>query len=345
MATCPLWLAFLDRIFDGDAELIAFVQRAVGYSLTGETGEHVFFLLHGTGANGKGTLVETVKKLLGDYARAIRVEALLASNYNTDGGPNEDVANLLGVRFASTAEPGDQFRLNEARVKALTGGDTISARRLHSHLFEFTPTHKIWLAANHKPEIRGLDEGIWRRVLLIPFDVTIPEKERDTKLLDKLAAELPGVLNWAIQGLRTYREVGLNPPERVIAATQDYRAEQNVLADFISELCVTQKQLSLVGKNIGLPSLGKDVYSEYCRWAAENTPQEVMTLKMFSTQMIQSGHPPKRDRWGIVGAKAERRYVGIALRPRAHQEADMSRQNQDTDPENDRYVTQDDFPF
>lgn len=236
-AACPTWATFLDRIFAGDAELIEFVQRAIGYTLTGNVGEHVFFLLHGTGANGKTTLVKTLEAMLGDYARTVRVEALLASDRSRAGAPNEDVANLIGVRLASTSEPDEQFRLNEALIKSLTGGDTISARRLFGQLFEFQPTHKLWFAANHKPEIRGVDEGIWRRVMFVPFEVTIPKDERDPTLPDKLRGELPGILSWAVDGLRAYRDRGLDPPDKVRAATDEYREEQDILADFLVAEC------------------------------------------------------------------------------------------------------------
>ena len=232
--TCPLWLAFLDRIFAGDAELIAFMQRAVGYTLTGSTVEQVFFLLWGTGSNGKTVFLKIVAALLGDYATPVRVGALLATDRNAGGGPNEDVADLIGVRFAYALEPDAQFQLNEALIKHLTGSDTIKARRLHQQLFEFEPTHKLWLAANHPPRIRGVDHGIWRRVMLVPFEVKITEAEKDKHLEEKLRAELPGILVWAMRGLAEYKEGGLAPPAKVIAATRAYREGQDRLAQFIA---------------------------------------------------------------------------------------------------------------
>ena len=234
---CPTWLSFLERIFNQDAELISFVQRAIGYSMTDSVREEVFFFCHGGGSNGKTTLINTVADMLGDYASPIRIEALLATDRNRGGGANEDIANLFRVRFAHTGEPNNQFRLNEALIKQLTGRDKIHARRLYEDLFEFEPTHKIWFAANHKPEIRGVDEGIWRRVMMIPFEVTIPERERDRDLSKKLKSELDGIFTWVVEGLRTYQERGLDPPERVRAAKEAYRREMDILADFVEAKC------------------------------------------------------------------------------------------------------------
>jgi len=303
-AGCPTWMAFVDRVFGGDLELIAFMQRAVGYTLTGNVGEHVFFLLYGTGANGKTTLINTLAAMLGDYAKTVRVEALLASERSRTGAPNEDVANLFGVRLASTSEPDEQFRLNEALIKALTGGDTISARRLNEQLFEFRPSHKIWLAANHKPEIRGVDEGIWRRVMFVPFEVTIPPEERDHDLPDKLKAELPGILNWAVDGLRAYHDQGgLKPPERVQAATAEYREEQDILADFIKAECV-------IGE--GMHAITADLTRAYERF----TGTEAVRPQTFARLLKARGF--RRGLKKVTG-RTQRVWLGLGL---AHPEAE-----------------------
>jgi P4 family phage/plasmid primase-like protien len=239
-AKCPLWLNFLDKILAGDKELIAFIQKAVGYSLTGSTEEQVFFLLHGDGANGKSTFIGTIHSLLGDeYSKATNFKTLLKKN--NDGAIPNDLAALVGVRFVSAIEVGEGKQLDETVIKQLTGGDIISARFLRQEYFEFRPRFKLWLAANSEPEIRGVDYAIWRRVLLIPFEVTISEEEKDKTLPEKLKNELSGILTWAVEGLRAWRKEGLKPPEKVILATKKYKEDQDIIADFISARCDTGK--------------------------------------------------------------------------------------------------------
>jgi len=186
---------------DGNADLIAFLQRATGYSLTGETSEQCLFILHGSGANGKSTFVETIHALLGDYGQKTETKSFMQRQSE---GVRNDLARLKGARFASAVEIGRGQKLDEALIEEATGGDRIAARFLFKELFEFQPQFKLFLACNHKPEIRGTDEGIWRRVKLVPFDVTIPPKERDKRLLVKLRAELPGILNWALEGCQQW---------------------------------------------------------------------------------------------------------------------------------------------
>lgn len=236
-AGCPLWLSFLNRIFDGDAELIAYVQQILGYCLTGVVAEHILPVFYGDGANGKSTLIETFAELLGeDYACKASRQLLVAK-----GGGNEhktQFADLLGKRFVFSEETAEGERLAEGQVKDLTGGGTIKARRMREDLWQFQPTHKIVLATNHKPEIRGTDEGIWRRVKLIPFNVVIPEDERDGQLKEKLKSELPGILNWCIDGCLSWQALGLNEPDTVKSATSDYRNQSDILGQFIDEHCV-----------------------------------------------------------------------------------------------------------
>jgi len=210
-ASCPTWLAFLDRIMGGNHELIGFLRRAVGYSLTGVTREQVMFLLHASGSNGKTTLLEELRSLLGDYAQQTPSETLMAKRESAV--PN-DVARLRGARFVSAVETDEGRRLAEVMVKQITGGDTISARYMRAEWFEFTPQCKVWLATNHRPVIRGTDDAIWRRLRLVPFVVTIPEEERDKTLPDRLRDELPGVLAWAVQGCLEWRPKGSACPTR-----------------------------------------------------------------------------------------------------------------------------------
>src|SRR3990167_1056257 len=202
-ATCPLWLEYLDRIFAGNAALIGYLRRAVGYSLTRETGEQCLFFCYGTGANGKSTFLETIRALLGDYAQTAEFTTFLAKQSEN---VRNDIARMAGTRFIAAIEAGEGKRLAETLVKQLTGGDTVTARYLYQDYFEYRPAFKMWLAANHKPTIRGTDNAIWRRIRLVPFTVTIPEAERDSKLSSKLRGELPGILAWAIRGCLEWQD-------------------------------------------------------------------------------------------------------------------------------------------
>jgi len=194
-AQCPRWLEFLHRITDGDQELVGYLQRAVGYSLTGRTDEQVLFLLHGSGANGKSTFLNVLLHTLGTYAQQAAFDTFLARRGD---GPRTDLARLAGARFVAANESGEGRRLDEGLVKQVTGGDRIVARRLYESEVEFTPHFSLWLASNHKPEIKGTDHAIWRRIHLVPFTVRIPEDEQDPRLLDALKAESVGILRWAV---------------------------------------------------------------------------------------------------------------------------------------------------
>jgi len=203
---CPRWDEFLNEILSSNAELVDFMQRSVGYALTGEIRENVLFIMHGDGANGKTTLVETVMHVLGDYAKSAAPDLLLQKRTDSH---TTGVADLMGARFVSSVEVDDGRRLNEALVKRLTGRDTIKARFMRQDFFDFTPSHKLFMAVNHRPEIQGTDKGIWRRIRLIPFEVEIPEKQQDPKLLDKLIEEAPGILAWAVRGCLQWQQSGL----------------------------------------------------------------------------------------------------------------------------------------
>ena len=209
---------------------MAYVQTAVGYSLTGLTSEQCFFVLHGLGDNGKTKLMETIKALMGDYATQTPTETFLVKGR---GGqiPN-DIAALRGARLVTSVEVDAGRHLSEALIKQVTGEDEVTARFLYKELFTFKPQFKLWLATNHKPVIRGSEHAIWRRIRLIPFTVKIPEAEQDKTLGNKLLSELPGILNWALEGCRLWQAEGLTAPAAVQAATQEYREEMDVLGDF-----------------------------------------------------------------------------------------------------------------
>lgn len=293
-AACPMWLAFLDRIFAGKVSLIEFMQRTAGYSLTGSTAEQCLFLLWGSGANGKSTLVNALRAMLGDYATQADAATFMARDR---GGASSDIARLRGARLVAAVETEDGQRLAESLVKQLTGQDTIAARFLYGEHFEFSPAFKLWLAANHKPVVRGDDYAIWRRIHLIPFTVQIPEAERDKELPEKLRAELPGILNWSLEGCRAWQAQGLVPPEEVRAATAEYRREMDLLQDFFDACCVAHPAAR--GPQ---PAL----YAAYKAWA-EAAGHHPMSSNKFGRKLGARGFEKRHTGKGIE-------YLGIGLR-------------------------------
>jgi P4 family phage/plasmid primase-like protien len=293
-AKAPHWEAFLERIMDGNQALIAFLQRAVGYSLTGSTRERVTFFLHGSGANGKTTLIEAVGSLLGDYAETTRTETLLIKQY--DAAIPNDIAALRGARYVSTSETEEGKRLAEALVKAITGGDTLSARFMRGEFFKFKPSFKLWLASNHKPVIRGTDHAIWDRIRLIPFSVRIPEAERDKDLPAKLQAEQAGILAWAIRGCLEWQRSGLGAPQEVRDATARYRSEMDVLANFIEDCCVVAE---------GATATSSNLWEKFQTWCAE-TGERPGSQKSFGLRLEEKDFKPGRT-------KAGRYWSGIGL--------------------------------
>jgi len=285
-ATCPTWNAFLQRIMGGSEDLIRFLQKAIGYSLTGSTKEQVIFILYGTGANGKSTFLITIHSLLGDYARQTPTETLLTKWGNRI--PN-DVARLKGARFVDAAEAESGKHLAEGLIKQLTGGDKISARFLYGEYFEFDPTFKIFLAVNHKPTIRGSDHAIWRRIRLIPFSVTIPPEEQDKTLSEKLKTEAPGILRWAVEGCLLWQIEGLGLPDSVKAATAEYRSEMDAISDFIKEYCEVTP---------GVKTPFSDLFYKYQDWCIENEEEDKdqLSKKEFGQCLTEFGFAAGRNR-------------------------------------------------
>lgn len=300
-ATYPIFAKFLNKIFAGDADLIDFVQRLAGYSLTGETGEQAFYVLFGTGANGKSTLVETLLGLLGDYGKKSESSMLLAKKQDS---VRNDIAALRGVRLVVATEVERGRRLNEPLVKELTGGDTITARHLYQEFFEYAPQFKLMLATNYKPDVRGVDEGIWRRVVLIPFDVTISPEERDKDLPAKLSAERPGILNWALEGLKKYRDNGFPRPKAVRQASESYREEMDYLGDFIDA-----KLNHIEGGFLSAAEL----WNAYEKWCVENGENGI-TQRILGKMMTDRGYERTTKR---EGQKTARGYVGVRLQEKS----------------------------
>jgi putative DNA primase/helicase len=232
---CPRWRAFIDQITGGDQELAGFIQRALGYGLTGSTREQCLFFLYGHGANGESVLLNTISGLIEEYHRTAPISTFVESH--SEQHPTE-LASLRGPRFVTAIETAEGRRWNEAKLKALTGGDPISARFMRGDFFEFRPQFKLLIAGNHRPSLRTVDEAIRRRIHLVPFTVTIPPQERDPNLAESLKAEWPGILQWMIEGCLAWQRDGLNPPTAVREATQEYLAAEDALALWLDVCCV-----------------------------------------------------------------------------------------------------------
>lgn len=235
-ATCPRFDAFMARV-QPDPEMRAFLQRWWGLSITALPVQK-FVFQYGKGANGKSVLSDLMNRLLGDYATTVKIKSLTGRNNKSGADATPDLMPLVGARAALASEPEEGDRLQEGMIKEMTGGEPILVRQLHADFIEVRPYFKLTISGNHKPDIRGTDDGIWRRVLLVPFDVQIPEKERDENLVDKLWQERPGILNWLVAGLTAYLEGGLQEPAQVLNATQEYRADSDPIGTFLNECCV-----------------------------------------------------------------------------------------------------------
>lgn len=254
------WLDFLDTVTQGDKELQDYIQKAVGYSLTGSTKEQCIFFLYGLGRNGKSTFLDIISELAGNYASHAQPETIMTKN-QMSSNTLSDIARLRGARFVTTVEPNENVKLNEGLVKQLTGGDKVTARFLYGREFEFIPEFKIWLGANHKPIIKGTDEGIWRRIRLIPFTANIPDNKIDKNLKAKLKAELPLIMKWAVDGAIRWQKEGLKIPKVVAEATKEYRFEMDLLSRFMEEYVIVDKTSKIKAN---------ELYNYYCDWCEEN---------------------------------------------------------------------------
>ncbi len=301
-ALCPRWRQFLDEVFAVDEELVGYIARAVGYSLTGHTSEQCLFTCYGTGSNGKSVFLATIRAVAGTYAANTPFSTF---ELRTRSSIPNDLAALAGARLVTASETAEDSRLNESRLKALTGGDPITARFLHAEFFTFHPIAKFWLAVNHKPTVTDDSYGFWRRVRLIPF-VRQFRADADPSLLDTLAAELPGILSWAVRGALAWQDRGLQPPGAVAAATETYRAESDPLAEFVERECVLGE---------GLVVNATDALRAYRAWAQEAglTDREALNATRFGTRM--------KTRFGGVHRKTGNVYLGVGLRVPDHAEA------------------------
>jgi putative DNA primase/helicase len=265
-AKCPKFKKFLKRITGDDSRLARFIQKAAGYSLTGITTEQVLFFIYGkSGNNGKSTLVNLVREMLGDYGLHTPTETLLVKQY--DNAIPADLARLDGARMVTAIEANFNRHLDEAKIKSMTGGEPITARFMRQNYFQFAPVLKLWLVANDQPRVRGTDEAFWRRVRVIPLTIKIPETERDPNLSIKLRTELPGILAWAVRGCRKWQSSDLAMPDTVERATKGWKKEMDHLKRFVAE------QLDIApGIKVGASQL----FGRYKQWCVQQGEQSLI---------------------------------------------------------------------
>ncbi|NLT51910.1 MAG: hypothetical protein GXX85_13440 [Ignavibacteria bacterium] len=287
-ATAEKWDEFLKVIFNNDSDLIRFIQKCIGYSLSTSTDENCFFFIYGLGKNGKSTFIEIIEKIFGDYF--LKASASVIMRREKEGIPN-DIARLKGSRFVSCSEIDEGKALNESTIKDLTGGDRITARYLHQEYFEFYPQFKLWIYGNHKPRITGTDEGIKRRVRLIPFENTIPETIRKPKeiIMEEMKAELSGILNWALEGYVLWRCEGLKTCSKVTNATNEYFNEQDILQNFIDEYCEINPFAEIKSS---------EIYDLFKTYLHANGEREI-SQKMFTGRLKSKGFDTERTRTGM----------------------------------------------
>lgn len=300
-AAAPEFEAFLARI-QPDVNMRDFLARLFGHALLGKVYEHVLPVFYGSGANGKTTLVEAIASVLGDYAGTVEPGLLLDRGETHPTG----TAALHGLRLAVTHETDEGRRLAEGTVKRLTGGDKITARRMREDFWTFDPSHSLVMHTNHKPVVRGDDEGIWRRLRLIPFAVTIPEEERDHELPDKLALEREGILAWLINGYTQWRQAGLDDPQPVRDATASYRGESDMLSLFLGECCTENPTVSVRSQML------YDAWTDWCRREGVEHPGSQV---MFARRLTDRGYDKQHTRTGKY-------WHGIGLLDTDHHEPD-----------------------
>ncbi|MCU1490715.1 MAG: phage/plasmid primase, family [Acidimicrobiaceae bacterium] len=294
-ATCPTWLRTLEEVFAADAEVIRLIQRFTGYSLTGDVSEQKMSFGHGSGSNGKTTILNALRDMVGEYGMHLDPAVLIAGDH--DQHPT-GLTDLRGARLVTTVETEQGRRLNESLVKMLTGGDPIRARRMRQDYFEFMPTHKLWFAGNHLPRINGTDYGIWRRIVLIPFEVEFGPERADKMLPGRLAEEASGILAWAVQGCLDWQRDGLRIPERVSNATAAYRQSQDHIGRFLVDTCIPGDTCYVKTSDL------RSAYEAWCAdqgerpWTATAVGRE-LTSRGFDTSRIGSGNAKARTWLGL----------------------------------------------
>lgn len=306
------WLKFLDDVTAGDKDLQEYIQRCVGYSITGSNREQCAYFLYGMGNNGKSTFLDTIANVLGDYAANTQPDTLMMQGKvgSLGGGANTEIARLKSARFVTCEEPTEGVRLNEGLLKQITGGTKVTCRFLYGDEFEYTPEFKIWVATNHKPTIRGTDVGIWRRIKLIPFEVNIPPEKVDKSLKYKLRAEYPQILAWAMEGCMKWQKYGLNEPKRVIEAVKDYKQEMDLIASFV-EQCI------VIDYACDDKIMASELFALYKSWAKENNEWE-MTSKRFGMELGKKTPEKLKTAKGIAYGRIRLTEYARTLLPRQY---------------------------
>ena len=285
----PVWTSFLDRITDGDAELQGFLQRYMGYCCTGLTSEHKFVFAYGTGANGKGTFINTCAAILGDYATVADVGTFIASN--TERHPT-DLAKLHGYRLVVAQETEKGRRWDEAKIKTMTGGDKMTARFMRQDFFDFVPKFKLFIVGNHKPRLDNVDEAMRRRLLLVPFTVQIPPQERDPDLPAKLRAEWPAILRWMLDGCLEWQKIGLAAPKMVTDATDEYFNDQDVMKQWLEDCTVDGGQFAFTPTS--------QLFTSWKNWCDERNLKPG-NGNVLSDALVDRGFVRKRGHGGVRG--------------------------------------------
>jgi putative DNA primase/helicase len=291
---CKIWTRFLEDV-QPDPDIRAWLQRFAGYCLTGRTDEQIFSVMHGSGANGKTVFVETLKRIVGSYATTAQFDTFMERKGE---GIRNDLAALDKVRLVVASEGPEGARLDEGIVKQITGGDEITARFLHREFFIFRPRFKVVLVTNHKPVISGSDNGIWRRVVLVPWAVTIPAGQRDRRLLDKLDAERAGILAWCLKGLADYLACGLDLPPALVKANAEYRKDSDIVGNWIEDCCTFSSFYV---------TASADLYMSYQQWAEQNG-HRAMSSKSLANRLSDRGIEQGRTNTGAKGR------IGIQIR-------------------------------
>jgi len=293
-AAAPVWERFVREVFKGDAELIEWVQRFLGYSLTGLTTEHMLIVAHGNGSNGKTTLFECIRQMLGSYGKTAAPGLLIAKR--GERHPTE-ILDLRGARLVCSSETGEGGRLAEDLVKQLTGGDGLKGRAMRQDFIDFAPTFKLALFTNHRPLITGQDGGIWRRIKLVPFAQKFEGADKDTRLPEKLKAEWPGILRWCMEGLARWQTSGFNACKAIDAASNQYREESDLLGQFIADECI---------EGPGGTEASGELYRAYSEWCKDNGVQ-ALAKRTLGLRMEERGFRQHRGTGGV------RRWQGLKL--------------------------------
>ena len=302
---CPNWMEFINKIFLGDQELINYIQKSVGYSMTGDANLQCFYILHGNGANGKGTFIKTIMRFMGDYADGLDAKSLMEKM--GDEGTREEIAGLIGKRFVNVNEMKGSKSFDEGLLKSLTSGadETVKVRNLYESSFNLKPTFKLWMSTNHMPKINNDDEGIWRRVRKIPFKYKFTDDDKDVNFFEnKLMPEMSGIFNWAIEGCLKWQQEGEDIPDVVKASVDEYRIDSDPIQRFMADECLVASS-ETVRVNVS------ELYKSYENWCKENKEYTLSAIK-FTRKMIEKEFEKGRNKYGLY-------WKGIGLLDKDHQ--------------------------